>query len=57
MGSRPTIGTMPWEAEAELVPLALTNWVASPAGVAPTADVSLLPECPMSYELLRSSAM
>jgi len=57
MGSRPTIGTMPWEAEAELVPLALTNWVASPAGVAPTADVSLQPECPMSYELLRSSAM
>ncbi|HZY07328.1 MAG TPA: hypothetical protein VFE69_06265, partial [Ilumatobacteraceae bacterium] len=56
MGSRPTIGTMPWETEAELVPFALTNWVASPAGVAPTEDVSLQPECPMSYELLRSSA-
>jgi len=57
MGSRPTIGTMPWETEAELVPFALTNWVASPAGVAPTGEVSLQPECPMSYELLRSSAM
>jgi hypothetical protein len=40
-----------------LVPFALTNWVASPAGVVPTEDVSLQPECPMSYELLRSSAM
>jgi len=57
MGRRPGIDSLPWESDAEVVPVALTNWVASPHGVVPTVDVSLQPECPMSYELLRSSAM
>jgi hypothetical protein len=39
------------------MPLALTNWVVRPGGVLPTCDATLQPECPMSYELLRSSAM
>jgi len=48
---------VPWDAPAEGVPLALCNWVVTPNGVLPIADVTLQPECPMSYELLRSSAM
>lgn len=47
----------PWDALAEGVPLALSHWVAGPDGVVATTDASLHPECPMSYELLRSSAM
>ncbi|MEO8267413.1 MAG: hypothetical protein ABI706_18075 [Ilumatobacteraceae bacterium] len=57
MGQRPTDLREPWEAAAEGVPLALTHWVAGPAGIVPTPEASLAPECPMSYELLRSSAM
>lgn len=48
---------VPWDSPTENLPLALSNWVATPVGVVPTADASLQPECPMSYELLRSSAM
>lgn len=48
---------LPWDSSTEVVPLALTNWVAGPNGVVATGDVALEPECPMSYELLRSSAM
>lgn len=48
---------LPWEAFTEVVPLALTNWVVGPDGVTTTADSAFPPECPMSYELLRSSAM
>lgn len=57
MNDRQADARAPWDARAETVPLALSNWVARPAGVAAPADVSLQPECPMSYELLRSSAM
>ena len=57
MGQRPTDLREPWEAPAEVVPLALTHWVARPGGVLATTDAVLTPECPMSYELLRSSAM
>ena len=57
MGQRPVDLRVPWEAPAECVPLALTHWLVGPRGVAPTCDVSLTSECPMSYELLRSSAM
>ena len=57
MGQRPTDLREPWEAPAETLPLALTHWVIGPGGVVPTADAALRPECPMSYELLRSSAM
>jgi hypothetical protein len=48
---------VPWEASTEAVPLALTNWVVGPHGVVGTAEAVLEAECPMSYELLRSSAM
>jgi hypothetical protein len=48
---------LPWEAFTEVVPLALTNWVVGPDGVTATADSAFPPECPMSYELLRASAM
>ena len=47
----------PWDAAAEQVPLALSSWVVTPSGVAPAMEAALHPECPMSYELLRSSAM
>lgn len=57
MGQRLTDMRVPWEASAESVPLALSHWVVGPHGVVPTTDASLQPECPMSYELLRSSAM
>jgi hypothetical protein len=57
MGQRPTDLREPWEAPAEVVPLALSHWVVGPGGVVATAEASLPPECPMSYELLRSSAM
>jgi hypothetical protein len=39
------------------MPIALTNWIVRSAGVVQTCDAALPPECPMSYELLRSSAM
>lgn len=57
MGQRPTDLREPWEAVAEILPLALTNWVVRPDFVIQTSDVTLQPECPMSYELLRTSAM
>ncbi len=57
MGQRPADVRMPWDAVAEYVPLALTHWVVGPRGAVPTGDATLTPECPMSYELLRSSAM
>ena len=57
MGQRPTDLREPWEAPAEVVPLALTHWIAGPAGVVASSEASLQPECPMSHELLRSSAM
>ena len=57
MRQRQEEARLPWEALTEVVPLALTTWVAGPDGVTATADSALAPECPMSYELLRSSAM
>jgi hypothetical protein len=57
MGQRQADVRVPWDAGAEGVPLALCHWVVNPNGVVPIGDVSLQPECPMSYELLRSSAM
>jgi hypothetical protein len=57
MGHRPSDLRVPWDAPAETLPIGLCQWVVGALGVVPTADASLLPECPMSYELLRSSAM
>jgi hypothetical protein len=57
MGHRQAEFRVPWDAPAESVPLGLSHWVVGPHGVVPSPDASLSPECPMSYELLRSSAM
>lgn len=57
MGQRQAEHRVPWDAPAEAVPLGLSHWVAGPRGVVAAADAVLTPECPMSYELLRSSAM
>ena len=57
MGQRLADGRAPWDADVEGVPLALCSWVVAPHGVLPTVEATLQPECPMSYELLRSSAM
>jgi hypothetical protein len=57
MGQQARDRRVPWDADAEVVPLALAHWVAGPMGVVPVDEASLQPECPMSYELLRSSAM
>jgi hypothetical protein len=48
---------VPWEADAETVPHALAHWLGGPGGVTPMAESTFQPECPMSHELLRSSAM
>jgi hypothetical protein len=57
MGQRPADLRVPWDAPAEHVPIGLSHWIVGPLGVVPAVDGSLAPECPMSYELLRSSAM
>jgi hypothetical protein len=57
MSQRLTDVDVPWEALAETVSLALSQWVVGPRGIVPSTQASLQPECPMSYELLRSSAM
>ncbi|HEX2782364.1 MAG TPA: hypothetical protein VHN36_02185 [Ilumatobacteraceae bacterium] len=57
MGQRLADVHLPWDAQAELVPMALSNWVVSPHGAIPTVDATIVAECPMSFELLRSSAM
>ena len=57
MGQRLVDIGAPWDASAEVVPLGLCNYVVTPHGVMPTGELALQPECPMSYELLRSSAM
>jgi hypothetical protein len=48
---------VPWECDVEPLPLALTHWIVGPAGVSSVTDTQLAAECPMSHELLRSSAM
>jgi hypothetical protein len=57
MGHRPADLRVPWDASAETVPIGLSHWIVGPLGAVPAVDGSLAPECPMSYELLRSSAM
>jgi hypothetical protein len=57
MGQRLADVRLPWDAQAEVVPIGLSNWVVGPHGAVPIADASIAPECPMSFELLRSSAM
>jgi hypothetical protein len=57
MGHRQADLRVPWDAPAETLPIGLSQWVVGAHGVLPTVDASLAAECPMSYELLRSSAM
>lgn len=45
---------VPWDAEADVVPLALASHVATERGVLPTEQVALAAECPLAHELLRS---
>lgn len=45
---------VPWEAEADTVPLGLASFIATPAGVRDAAEVVLAAECPMAHELVRS---
>lgn len=46
---------VPWDATADVVPLALATYLASERGVLPIGDVTLAPECPLTHELLRST--
>jgi hypothetical protein len=46
---------VPWQADADVLPLALCSHVATKAGVATIDEVTLSPECPMAHELLRST--
>jgi hypothetical protein len=45
----------PWEAIAEVVPLALCSSIADQAAVTAAGSATLVPECPVAHELLRSS--
>lgn len=44
---------VPWQAEADVVPLALASYVAGELGVVPADEAHLSPECPLAHELLR----
>ena len=44
---------VPWDAEADVVPLALAAYLANEHGVSEAADVRLAAECPLAHELLR----
>ncbi len=46
-----------WELDDEVVPLALCSHVVGRSGVVEAPGDLLSPECPMAFELLRSSAM
>ncbi|MFM2076691.1 MAG: hypothetical protein RJA49_581 [Actinomycetota bacterium] len=45
---------VPWDAEADVVPLALATYLATERGVLPVAEVALAAECPLAHELLRA---
>jgi hypothetical protein len=44
---------VPWDAEADVVPLALATYLANEHGINEAADVRLAAECPLAHELLR----
>lgn len=44
---------VPWQADADVVPLALCSHVATKEGVVGIDEVALTPECPLAHELLR----
>ncbi len=44
---------VPWDAEADVVPLALATYLANEHGVSDVAGVRLVAECPLAHELLR----
>jgi len=45
---------VPWDAEADVVPLALATYLADERGVRGIADAALAPQCPLAHELLGS---
>lgn len=45
---------VPWDAEADVVPLALATYLADERGVRDIADAALAPQCPLAHELLGS---
>jgi hypothetical protein len=45
---------VPWDAEADVVPLALATYLADERGVRDIADAALVPQCPLAHELLGS---
>lgn len=45
---------VPWQADADVLPLALCSHVATRVGVETIDEVALAPECPVAHELLRS---
>lgn len=58
MATRVADRRVPWEAEAEPLPLALFSTVVGPAGAFPADTAGVLdPECPMAHELVRPSPM
>ena len=44
---------VPWQAEAEVLPLELASYLATERGVLPIDTATLVPECPLAHELLR----
>ena len=48
---------VPWQAEADVLPLALCSHVVTPSGAAAVEEVELRAGCPLAHELLRSSVM
>jgi hypothetical protein len=44
---------VPWDAEADVVPLALATYLVNQHGVGDAAEVRLAAECPLAHELLR----
>ena len=48
---------VPWQAEADVLPLALFSHVATSCGVVGLDSSTLVPECPLAPELLQSSVL
>jgi hypothetical protein len=43
---------VPWDAEADVVPLGLATYLATERGVLAADEATLAPECPLAHELL-----
>lgn len=47
----------PWELDVEVIPTSMVNAVVGPHGKVPMGPPAIVAECPMAYELLRTSPM